>query len=94
MILLTLLLSTSMRILCAMVILVLTIRVQINLKPYKEEENNKIDILAISAGIITLSSGLIYSQEDSVNGLNLMFLILAFIFNIFVILEWTYLLAK
>lgn len=92
-ILISLLFSTNTRIVLATFILVASARMQITLEPYKELENNNVDLFGMTAGIITLSSGLIYSQEDTEDGLNMIILVLVFIFNSFFILEWLYLLV-
>ena len=52
------------RILIAVIILVVTIRLQIYLKPFKVEKNNKIELMAVSVGCITLFSGVIFTQND------------------------------
>ena len=79
-----------MKIIAAMVILITSSRIQIGLKPYKNEEYNDLELFAIFAGILTLSSGLVYTQSDSVNSLNLVFLVLVFLSNSFFLLEWIY----
>ena len=53
------------RILIAVIILVATIRLQVYLKPYKVEKNNKIELMAISVGCITLFSGVIFTQDNN-----------------------------
>ena len=53
------------KILTALIILLALFRVQLYLKPYKLEENNKAEMLAILAGILTLFSGI--PMAESIN---------------------------
>mmetsp|Transcript_17094 Transcript_17094/g.19717 ORF Transcript_17094/g.19717 Transcript_17094/m.19717 type:complete len:116 (+) Transcript_17094:64-411(+) len=46
--------SAHYRILFAIVVLVIILRVQEKLKPYKNEDNNRVEMLAIMAAITTL----------------------------------------
>ena len=82
------------RILSSTIILVISIRLQIDLQPYKKEENNKIELFAITVGSITLFSGVAF--EDQSGESTLQNLILAFVFfvNIIFILNWLYLFSK
>jgi uncharacterized membrane protein len=85
-----LMLSDTLKILLSSSLLYLTIRLQIYLKPYKDEENNKIEILALTAGLTTLLSSIIFISEDSVSFINFGILIMIIIVNMKFILEWTY----
>ena len=77
----------------AIIILVLTFRIQIFLKPYKNDKNNNAEILAILAGTLTISLGLLYtSGEDQQKFLNFILLLFTIMFNITFILRWSYLL--
>ena len=80
------------RIMVAITILVLTFRIQIYLKPYKKEANNNIEILAILAGTLTLSLGLLYTNDNDQQAiLNLILLMFTTMFNIVFIMKWSYL---
>jgi hypothetical protein len=92
-ILVTFMLSSNLKLLLSMVIVSITGRVQIYLKPYRDEQNNEVEILALVAGMITMISGLVSSQPDVNDSLNLIFTILVFISNSLFILNWTYLLV-
>jgi hypothetical protein len=85
-----LMLSLSLKILLSSVLLYSTIRLQIHLKPYKDEKNNKIEIYALIAGLITLLSSFIFASEDSVEIIDLFILIMIFFINAKFLLEWTY----
>ena len=85
-----LLLSDSMKILFSLTLLLISARIQIYLQPYKDPENNKIELLAIVSGLVTLMSALIFVQEESVSILNIIVLIMVIILNVKFILEWIY----
>ena len=63
-------LATTMKMLVSIMILVLLTRLQLKLQPYVDTENNQIEILATNAGIITIFSGLLYSQPEREGLLN------------------------
>ena len=73
--------------------LVILFRVQIRIKPYKFEQNNLIEMLAINAGMITLFGGIIFIEQTSSNILFLQMFALVFILliNVYFILRWTHL---
>lgn len=85
-------LMQSFQILTAVIVLVITFRIQIAINPYKDPRNNEVEVLAILAGMMTISSGIIFSEEDSEDTLNLFIIIVVMIFNLKFILEWSYLL--
>ena len=76
-----------------MTVLIVSSRLEFYLKPYKREENTKVEILAIMAGVVTMNSGLVYSQDETISFLNLIVLIFVIVFNLFFVIEWTYLLS-
>lgn len=79
-------------IMISVVILVITIRLQLFLKPYKDPLNNKVEIYALIAGTVTLFSGVIFYRENNQNqSLNLIILIFIFLVNVKFIVEWFYL---
>ena len=79
------------KIMIALIVLVVTTRLQINLNPYKDPKNNEIELFAISSGGITLASGLIYTSNDSVDSLNFIIFIVVIWINTRFIIEWLYL---
>jgi len=71
----------------------LVLRIQQRINPYKDPENNKIEMMAIMAGIITLYSALIFvTEEEEVSYIYNFALLLLFIVNIVFLLHWIYLL--
>ncbi|CAI2376021.1 unnamed protein product [Moneuplotes crassus] len=88
------LLPTTLKIGFSILIMGISERVENYLKPYKLPENNKIEILAIIAGILTLNVNLIYEQNESINHLNASLLILLVAFNLHFILQWIYLCVR
>ena len=84
--------SLAYKILISLMILLFTFRIQVRLKPYKNDNYNNIEILAIFAGSITLFSGLIFINDEGnqtiLNTLVLWFLI---VFNIVFLARWAYL---
>ena len=80
------------RIMVALIILIITFRIQIYLKPYKKDANNNIEILAILSGVLTLSLGLLYATGDNQQAiLNSILLTFVIIFNCIFIMRWSYL---
>ncbi|CAI2378749.1 unnamed protein product [Moneuplotes crassus] len=87
-------LPTLIKMMVAIMILTILARLQIKLQPYNDVENNKIEILATSAGIITIFSGLLYSQPDEMKVLNTVALLFCICINTHFIINWMYLLVK
>ena len=84
--------SIYYRIMIGTIIVFIILRIQVNLQPYKDEQNNRIEILATLAGMITLSWGILFVQkDDKVENFNIVVAILVFMFNISFILNWVYL---
>jgi hypothetical protein len=88
--LLILMLSDTLKVLFSATLLYLTIRLQLHLKPYKEEGNNKIEILALTAGLVTLLSSIVFISEKSVGFIDICLLIFIILINLKFILEWLY----
>ena len=93
-ILMTFPLSTNMKLFSSTFLLVAFTRLQNWLQPYKEERNNEVEILASAAGIVTISSGLMFSSEDSNDSLNVVVFVIVILFNTIFFLDWIYLLAN
>ena len=80
------------RLMSAIIVLWITLRIQIYLNPYKDDKNNDIEILAILAGTLTLYSGLVFTSEDGQNSLvNAFILVFVMLYNLVFIIKWTYL---
>lgn len=86
--------SINYRILIALVFLITLIRLQLRLKPFQKEQNNNIEIKAITAGMVTLFWGIIFneSEDGAHSGFSLLSLFILCIMNASFFLEWTYLL--
>ena len=68
-------------------------RIQLKVEPYKNNDNNSIEIWATIAGALTLYSSLLFidDDEESVSGINISVLVLLLVINITFILKWVYL---
>jgi len=73
-------------------VLIVTARVQHRIKPYKNSKNNQVEILAITAGIVTILSNLIYTEEQKVNSIRQFVLFITVILNIIFLSKWVHLL--
>ena len=81
------------RIIVGVIILIITFRVQVRLNPYKKNEYNNNEILALLTGSLTILSGLIFTSDEEQNTiLNVLTLTFVIIFNIIFIFKWSYLL--
>jgi hypothetical protein len=85
-----LLLSGYSQVLLSTALLVASARLQIKLKPYKNMENSKIELMAITAGIVVLLSSLVFQQEESIGFLNVIAIIFVIVVNLIFIFEWLY----
>jgi predicted outer membrane repeat protein len=83
------------KVLVAVIILLVTTRVQIWLKPYKEKQHNEIELFGIYAGMFTLFTGIIFSREETTIGwVNLWLFIGIVVINVAFILKWIYLFVE
>ena len=85
-------LTPVLRILVSAAVLIFTMRLQKSLQPYKNEDNNTIELYALVAGTVTLMTGLVFNSENGVASINMLFLIMLICLNTKFILEWIYLL--
>mmetsp|Transcript_24815 Transcript_24815/g.22033 ORF Transcript_24815/g.22033 Transcript_24815/m.22033 type:complete len:165 (-) Transcript_24815:37-531(-) len=69
-------------------------RLQLKLKPYKDILHNKTEISGTIAGIMTIGSGILFSEKDKVNTLNVFILVVVIIANIMFFIRWFYLLFR
>ena len=84
--------SVFYKILLILIILVITIRIQIRLKPYKDQQNDEIEVLAISVGCFTLFSAIIFSYDEySLGWFDSILFISIVVLNITFTLKWSYL---
>ena len=81
--------SPVYKIIASIIILIVSARIQIKLKPYKNQQHSKIEMLGVISGTMTLFSGLIYTSSSSVPTLDMLILAFIFFVNIIFILEWT-----
>jgi hypothetical protein len=81
------------RAMIAVLILIIIFRVQQKLQPYKLDENNQIEILAVMAGMLTLFGALLFIESpdgdtEDVAFLQTFSLICIVSINIYFILRW------
>jgi len=80
----------EMKIVLSVFVIISSARIQIFIQPYTVPENNKVELYAISAGLVTLMSSLVFSRDESIGYLDLFIMIVVFILNSIFILEWSY----
>lgn len=84
--------SSVYKIMTAIIVLIVSFRIQVYLKPYKDPKNNDIEIAGLLAGALTLFSSIIFTREDGqVQGINAIILIVIFLINFKFMVQWTYL---
>ena len=89
-----LLLPDTLKIMCASAVLIISGRIQLRLKPYKEESNNEVELLAINTGTIAILSTLVYSEEEGAEVFHYFaFLVMIFV-NLVFLSKWVYLFWK
>ena len=88
----SLLLPNTLKIAWASAVLIVTGRFQMSLKPYKRDEFNDIEFLAVIAGIVIILSSLIYNEEEKVTYVNNFVFLATIILNIIFITKWIQLL--
>ena len=77
----------------SIVFLVILFRLQVRLKPYKFEQNNMIEMLAINCGMITLFGGILFVEQtdSSILFIQMFALVFILLINIYFILKWAHL---
>mmetsp|Transcript_7824 Transcript_7824/g.6920 ORF Transcript_7824/g.6920 Transcript_7824/m.6920 type:complete len:163 (-) Transcript_7824:351-839(-) len=93
-ILASLLLPTAIKIILSSTLLIVTGRIQLALKPYKDEENNNIELLAITSGIVTILSNLVYDEDTRIGYVVTLILLFTIFLNILFFLHWFYMLLQ
>ncbi|CAI2364411.1 unnamed protein product [Moneuplotes crassus] len=91
-ILFSLLFSLTVGTIISLSMLIITARIEIWIKPYKNNEHCKCELLAIMAGISTITGALIFTQQNHSPNLDRCVLIIIVLANIKFIIEWVYLL--
>lgn len=90
-ILIFLLFTRSVAIVLSLIMLMVTARIEVWLKPYKNHEHFKAEFLAIMAGMSTISAALIYSQDEQNDGLNALVFVVIILLNLKFLVEWMFL---
>ena len=83
-----LLFPKSLKIMFGATILVITGRIQFHLKPYKNDDNNNVEMITIITGVFTIFSSLIYEEETEVGYIENLVLVLTILLNIIFFLQW------
>jgi hypothetical protein len=81
------------RAMVSVVILVILFRIQQHIHPYKMEENNQIEMLAVITGTVTLFGAVMFidETEEDVEFLKLYSLVVILLSNFYFILRWIHL---
>jgi hypothetical protein len=85
-----LLLTDIPKIFCGMILLVVSMRLQNYLNPFRDEENNGIEIKALFSGIIILGSALVFQEEESFGVFETFAILLIVGVNLYFLLDWMY----
>ena len=93
MLVIVLMLPDLLKVLLSTVIIFTTIRVQIYLKPYRDEDHNKLELLAMVSGLVTVMSSLIFTEENNVSFIEIAIVLLIIAINAIFMIEWIYKLA-
>ena len=88
-----LMLPDLLKALLSTVIISTTIRIQIYLRPYRDEDHNKLELLAMVSGLVTVMSSLTFTQEDTVSFIEIFNVLLIIAINAIFLLEWIYKMA-
>ena len=86
-------LPNSLKVGFASIVLIMTGRLQMHLKPYKEKEYNEVELLAINSGLLIILGNLVFFEKDKVDVINTFITIFAIFINMIFMLQWFYLLA-
>ena len=91
-ILASLLLSDSLKIILASAVLITSGRIQMHLKPYKNNENNQVEFIAMTSGVVIILGTLIFTEEKKVDFIQTAVLIFTIIINAIFFIKWIQLL--
>ncbi|CAI2360413.1 unnamed protein product [Moneuplotes crassus] len=78
----------------SLIVLLLTARFQIKIKPYKNLENNKIEFLSTMGGATLIIGALVYSRYEQHDALNVIVFVAILMINCKFIIEWLILLMQ
>ena len=93
MLVIVLMLPDLLKVFISTAIIFITIRVQIYLKPYRDEDHNKRELLAMVSGLVTVMSSLIFTEENNVSFIEIAIVLLIIAINAIFMIEWIYKLA-
>ena len=65
-----------------------------NVKPYKSDENNNVELFAVISGVTTILSNLIYEEDKEVIIINNFVLIVTILINIIFVMKWIHSLCR
>ena len=71
--------------------MVIMLRIQMSIQPFKLQENNDIELLASYAGTMAIYCTMLYVTPNSLAGFNVLVTILMFLFNCYFLTNWLYL---
>ena len=89
-----LMLPGLLKALLSTVIIFTTIRIQIYLRPYRDEDHNKLELLAMVSGLVTVMSSLIFTEENNVSFIEIATVLLIIGINAIFLMEWIYKMAQ
>ncbi|CAI2387268.1 unnamed protein product [Moneuplotes crassus] len=85
--------SVNAKLLLSVVCMIALVRLQNSLKPYKRAENNKIELLGILAGTVTIFCGIIFQRhKEGYSGFYTLATVVVFLLNFNFIIQFCYLL--
>ncbi|CAI2370008.1 unnamed protein product [Moneuplotes crassus] len=90
MILIAFLMPETLSILFSLTVLIGTWRLQEYLQPYKDHENNQLEILGVNCAIITLCCGMAYNSEGNNAGLDRLLMVVMMVINLIFICRWAF----
>jgi len=88
------LLNNTLKIVISSFILIISVRIQNKIKPYKKEAFNGLEMRAINICIITILSNLIFTEEMELIEIRALTLIIVILLNLNFLLNWLYYLLK
>ena len=66
------------------------IRLEIKVSPYREKENNFLEIRAMIASLVTMIAGLVFVQDAHVGLIDTILLLFVIAINLWFLVEWVY----
>ena len=80
------------KILLGVILLIIIVRIQIQVRPYKMKVNNDLEIMSIVSGMLVLYCGLIFEegQESNLATFDSLALFILIVFNIMFFTQWLY----